>query len=82
MNVQPAGRIALGEPADGPPGPGGQQLGTVIVRVIRDGPYGNTLEAVAETEHFCSKNQTEIEQKTNTIALNSWPRDTQETLDE
>jgi len=44
VNVQRAGRIALGEPADGPPGPGGQLLGTVLIRVVRDGPYGETIE--------------------------------------
>lgn len=41
VNVQRAGRIALGEPADGPPGQGGQLLGTVLIRVFRDGPYGD-----------------------------------------
>jgi len=44
VNVQRAGRIALGEPADGPPGPGGQLLGTVLIRVVRDGPFGETIE--------------------------------------
>jgi len=67
VNVQRAGRIALGEPADGPLPAGDGRGSVIVIRVIRDGPYGNTVEAVASTE-----------EKTNMHALNSWPRDTQE----
>ena len=43
-NAQVIGRVAMGEPADGPPGPGGQLLGTVMIRVVREGPFGETIE--------------------------------------
>ncbi|MEJ7669131.1 MAG: hypothetical protein WKH97_10445 [Casimicrobiaceae bacterium] len=50
VNVQRAGRIALGEPADGPLPSGNGQLGPIVIRVVRDGAYGHTLESAALTE--------------------------------
>ena len=70
VNVQRAGRIALGEPADGPFPSSDARGGVLVIRVIRDGPYGNALEAVAQTEQNPHKNHTQS-------ALNSWLRDTQ-----
>jgi len=66
VNVQRAGRIALGEPADGPLPSGTSQVGTMVIRIIRDGPYGSTLESVARTEHSCSQDEMTADQKPTT----------------